>query len=197
MWRSYFLCSWLFALATAGLRSAGGRVSSHSKKNSCRLLASTTGTGDSVTTTAVHDTNMRYLLSIGIRDEACDILLSDERMANISIKEREKELRHSIGMSRDNLKQSLNNYPTLAVDILADLFLKTSKDIVMKSLNITDEADYDVALKKIQKQSSKRKGFVFFRGNVKFLIAFLKTELGLELPDLQKLFKLYPTFFTL
>ena len=100
-------------------------------------------------------------------------------------------------MSRDNLKQTLNNYPVLAIDILTDTYLKTSKYTVMRSLNITEDSDYDDALKKIQKQSNNRKGFVFFRGNVKFLISFLKKELGLELRDLQTLFKLYPTLFTM
>jgi len=63
--------------------------------------------------------NARLLSKFKIRPESASIILENPRMKNIDIEERILELHSTIGLTKPKLKVTLDNYPSLAVDMLS------------------------------------------------------------------------------
>jgi hypothetical protein len=69
---------------------------------------------------AIEIRNTKLLLSkFKIRPESASIILENPRMKNIDIEERILELHSTIGLTKPKLKVTLDNYPSLAVDMLS------------------------------------------------------------------------------
>lgn len=141
--------------------------------------------------------NAKFLLKrLGIsRESSMIIMLGSGDLLTINIPERVDELRNETGLRLKTFKEVMERYPTLAVSLLSSE-QKTSKSVIMKSLNIT-ELEYDIGVAKCKKQSNNRAGFAFVRNNIKFLISFLKEEIECSQQDLRLLFTYYPIIYTM
>ena len=140
--------------------------------------------------------NTKLLISkFKIRPESAAIILENPRMKTIDIEERMIELHSTIGLTKPKLKVTLDNYPSLAVDMLSSP-VKTIKSIIMKKLELT-EVEFAEAIRTVQKQNNDRTAYTFFRGNFNFILSILERRLDFKFGDLRKLFKYYPTIFTM
>ena len=68
---------------------------------------------------AIEIRNTRLLSKFKIRPESASIILENPRMKNVDIEERILELHSTIGLTKPKLKVTLDNYPSLAVDMLS------------------------------------------------------------------------------
>ena len=151
---------------------------------------------DNIFKSPIEIRNFKLLLSkFKIRPESAAVILDNPRMKTIDIEERIIELHSTIGLTKPKLKVTLDNYPSLAVDMLSSP-VKTIKSIIMKKLELT-EAEFAEAIRTVQKQNNDRPAYTFFRGNFNFILSVLERRLDFKLADLRKLFKYYPTIFTM
>ena len=127
---------------------------------------------NTIINSAIEIRNKKLLVSkFKIRPESASIILENPRMKNVDIEERILELHSTIGLTKPKLKVTLDNYPSLAVDMLSSpgnkyhyyhhyyyyhtILVKTIKSIIMRKLEIT-ESEYAEAIRTVQKQNNNR-----------------------------------------